>query len=125
MLEIGEAEKALTAIRESVKLMPQSALPKYELCFALVAANRRDEAEIVLKELLDQAATEYVKPYFIAMAQVALGNYDAAFEMLKTASSERDPWLVWLGTEAKLDPLRSDPRFIEACRLTNNPLAFK
>jgi len=32
LLEIGEVEKALEAIRESVRLMPESALPKYELC---------------------------------------------------------------------------------------------
>ena len=83
------------------------------------------EAETVLKELLDQAATEYVKPYFIAMAQVALGNYDAAFELLETASYERDPWLVWFGTEPKLDSLRNAPRFVEIFRATRNPLALK
>ncbi|MDX6500023.1 MAG: eukaryotic-like serine/threonine-protein kinase [Blastocatellia bacterium] len=123
LLESGDPERALTAIQESVRLMPQSALPKYELCFALVACNRRAQAEEVLKELLE-SATNYVKEYFVAMAQVAIGNYDEAVELLDKALAERDPWLVWLGTEAKLDPLRSDPRFIEIFRATNNPLAL-
>jgi hypothetical protein len=58
------------------------------------------------------------------MAHVALGNHDEALELLAKAVAERDPWLVWFGTEAKLDPLRSDPRFIEIFRATNNPLAL-
>ena len=40
-------------------------------------------------------------------------------------SQERDPWHVWFGTEAKLDPLRNDPRFIKIFRTTNNPMAFQ
>jgi serine/threonine protein kinase/tetratricopeptide (TPR) repeat protein len=124
LLETGDAERGLQEIQESVRLMPQSALPKYELCFALVACNRRAEAEGVLKELLESSATSYIKEYFVAMAQVAIGNYDEAIDLLDKALAERDPWLVWLGTEAKLDPLRSHPRFIEIFRATNNPLAL-
>jgi serine/threonine protein kinase/tetratricopeptide (TPR) repeat protein len=124
LLAVGETERALTEIRESVKLMPQSALPKYELCFALAACNRRGEAAEVLNELVQLSSNSYVKDYFVAMAHVALGNHDQALELLARAAAERDPWLVWWGTEPKLDPLRSDPRFIEIFRSTNNPLAL-
>ena len=75
-------------------------------------------------QLLDLSATSYVKEYFVAMAHVAIGDHDAALELLDKSLAERDPWLVWLGTEAKLDPLRSNPRFIEIFRATNNPLAL-
>jgi tetratricopeptide (TPR) repeat protein len=125
LLETGDSERGLQEIQESVRLMPQSALPKYELCFALVSCNRRAEAEGVVKELLESSATSYIKEYFVAMAQVAIGNYDEAIDLLDKALAERDPWLVWLGTEAKLDPLRSNPRFIEIFRATNNPLALR
>ena len=74
-------------------------LRRGELCFALVAGHRRHEAEEVLRELLDPSATSYVKEYFVAMAHVALGNQDEAFDLLAKASAEKDPWLVWLGTE--------------------------
>lgn len=125
LLEIGESEKALTALRESVRLMPGSALPMSLLCFALVAANRREEAEAVRDELLKTASTGYVKEYFIAMAHVALGEHEQALTALEKAAAERDPWLVWFGTEPKLDPLRHEPRFIEAFRSTNNPVALQ
>jgi len=115
----------LGAIRESLRLMPGSALPKYELCFGLVATGQRDEAESVLREIQGQAAERYVKPYFIAMSCVSLGRDDEAFEILKSCWTERDPWMVWFGTEPKLNHLHGDPRFHEIFRATGNPLALR
>jgi serine/threonine protein kinase/Flp pilus assembly protein TadD len=125
LLEIGETERALAELRESVRLMPRSALPASILCFALVAAGLRDEAEGVRAEMVATAEKHYVKEYFLATAHIALGDYDAALSYLEKAAAERDPWLVWFGTEAKLDPLRDDARFIKIFRSTNNPLAFQ
>ena len=125
LLEVGEAEKGLTAIRESVRLMPGAALPMSLLCFALVAAGRREEAEAMRDEMLSAATKTYVKTYFLGMAHLALGNHDEALTCLVAATAERDPWLVWFGTEPKIDPLRKNPRFTELFRETRNPLALK
>ena len=115
----------MTELRESVRLMPGTALPMSLLCFALVADGRRAEAEAVRDEMLSMAAKAYVKTYFLAMAHVALGHHDEALKGFAAAVAERDPWLVWFGTEPKLDPLRKDPRFIELFRATRNPMALK
>lgn len=125
LVEVGEAGKAVVALEESVRLMGGAALPKCLLCFALVAAGKRGEAETVRDELVNAAATSYVKEYFLALAHLALGEREEAIGYLEKAAVERDPWLVWFGTEPKLDPLRKDPRFIELFRSTNNPLAFQ
>ena len=125
LLEIGEPEKALTALRESVAVMANHALPMALLCFALIAVDKREEAAAVRDELLRLAASGYVKEYFVGMAHLALGDYDHALNSLEKAGAERDPWLLWLGTETKLDPLRSHPRFVAVFRSTNNPLALK
>ncbi|HYY55910.1 MAG TPA: tetratricopeptide repeat protein, partial [Pyrinomonadaceae bacterium] len=122
--QMGRAEEAVAASQRSVQLMPDSALPKYVLCFALAAANRLDEAREVLGEMKSMAATQYVKPYFLAMAHVALDERDAAFNLFEKVFAERDPWVVWFGTEPKLDRLRTDARFVELFRQTNNPLAL-
>ncbi|MGB7923981.1 MAG: protein kinase, partial [Pyrinomonadaceae bacterium] len=121
---MGRAEEAVTALEKSMRLMPDSTLPQYALCFALVAAGRRNEAREVLNELKKAAEKGYVKPYFMAMAHAALDERDAAFELFERACAERDHWLIWFGTEPKLDPLRSDPRFIKLFRQMNNPLAL-
>ena len=67
----------------------------------------------------------YFKPYFIAITYVALGDHDQAFDYLEKSFAERDNWLLWFATEPKLDPLRSDPRFDQLFRRTNNPLALR
>jgi adenylate cyclase len=112
-------------LREAVRLMPDAALPMSVLCFALVAAGEREEAEHLRETLVTTAATGYVKNYFLGLAHLALGDHESALTWVEKAAAERDPWLVWFGTEPKLDPLRNHPRFIEAFRSTNNPLAFK
>ena len=124
LLEMGEAEKALVALRESVRLMPGAALPICLLCFALVAAGQQEEAEQVRNELKATAERTYVKEYFLALAHLALGDSDQALTNLEKAAAERDPWLVWFGTEPKLDPVRGNPRFVKLFRSTNNPLAL-
>lgn len=125
LVEVGEADKALVAIEESVRLMAGAALPNCMLCFALAAAGRREDAETVRDEMVNAAATSYVKEYFLSLAHVALGDHEEALGYLENAAAERDPWLVWFGTEPKLDPLRKEPRFIKLFQSTNNPLAFK
>lgn len=120
---VGRAEDGVTALRRCVSLMPEAPIPIYILCHALVAANHQEEARQLLNELNELAAKQYVKPYFMAMAHVALGEFDAAFEWFDKGLRERDQWFIWVGTEPKLDALRNDARFRELFKLTNNPSA--
>ena len=124
LLEVGETERALAELREAFRLAP-AAMPASYLCFALGAAGLRDEAEALRRQMVDTAENNYVKEYFLALAHVALGDHEEALLNLEKAAAERDPWHIWFGTEAKLDPLRAHPRFIKLFRSTNNPLAFR
>jgi tetratricopeptide (TPR) repeat protein len=125
LLEVGATERALAELRKSAELMPTSGLAPSILCFALVAAGLRSEAEQIRAEMIATAKKDYMKEYFLAMAHVALGYSDEAMDYLDKAAAERDPWMVWFGTEAKLDPLRDNPRFAKIFQSTNNPLAFR
>jgi hypothetical protein len=104
--------------------MGGAALAMSLLCFGLVAAGEREEAEAVRQDLLQAAETGYVKEYFLANAHLALGYREEALASVEKAAAERDPWLIWFGTDPKLDALRGEPRFIQAFRTTNNPMAF-
>jgi len=42
-------------------------------------------------------------------------------EWLEIAYQERNPWMVYLQVESRLDPLRSDPRFQDLLRRMNFP----
>ena len=118
----GNTERAVEVLSESARLLENSALPRYMLGFALVAAGRREEADRVLECVLDLTRRQYVKPYFVAMTFAALGKVDEAFEWFEKSIEERDEWMIWFGTDIKLDALRKDKRYFEILRKTNNPI---
>lgn len=104
----GDAINELNIARD---LMLGSVVPLWVIGYTYAAAGRHEEARDMLRQLMEASQQTYISPYFIALLHTALGEYDAAFEWLNKAVKSRDEWLIWLGTEPKLDPLRSDPRF--------------
>ncbi len=60
----------------------------------------------------------YVSPYHRALIHLHLGEHEQALALLREAYAINDGWLVWLGVEPQLDPLRADPAFAEL--LTQN-----
>jgi len=68
-----------------------------------------------------QRKTGYYSPLMIATLYADLGDKDQAFRWLNTAYEERDWLLEGLKTNFQLDPLRSDPRFLELVRKVGLP----
>jgi serine/threonine-protein kinase len=107
----GRYEEAVGFFEQFAAMIPQSALPKYQLCFAYAAVGRTEESRAVLREMQRLAAETYVKPYFLAMAHAALGERDEAFAYFEKSQAEFDPWLLWLATEPMLESIRDDARY--------------
>ena len=59
--------------------------------------------------------------WVLAKAYVDLGNKDQAFAELNKAYEIRLSSLCWLKVEPQMDPLRSDPRFVELLRKMGFP----
>ncbi len=116
----GRAAEAVEVLEKSCALWEGALMPKYILCYALVADGRVDDAHIILEEI--KSAPQYVKPYFLAMAYNAVGESDKAFEWLEKAFAERNEWLIWLGTDPKFDSLREDPRYFQLLERMDNPI---
>jgi eukaryotic-like serine/threonine-protein kinase len=74
-----------------------------------------------LETRLAQRKSGYTSTYGIARLYADLGDKDQAFQWLNTAYQERDSGLLSLKTEYTLDPLRSDPRFVELLRKVGLP----
>ncbi len=77
----------------------------------LARLNRIGEARAVLDQLERLRATEYVDAYHMALLRSALGQVDQAFAELDRAFEEKSAWLYALSVDARIDTLRSDPRF--------------
>jgi serine/threonine-protein kinase len=75
--------------------------------------GERAKAQAVLDELLQTSAQRYVPPWSIAVVYHGLGDVQQTFFWLEKGLEERDPHLTFLGSDAKWDPLRSAPRFVQ------------
>jgi serine/threonine protein kinase/tetratricopeptide (TPR) repeat protein len=120
--QMGRPEEGAAACRKAFELMPNSALVIYPLCSALGAAGEIREARKYLELMTKMAKEIYVKPYFLAMCHLAVGEIDRAFECFEIDFAEKDMWIIWWGTEPKLDAIRNDSRYWELLRRTNNPI---
>jgi eukaryotic-like serine/threonine-protein kinase len=118
----GEYDEAAADARRAIELMGEVPMLSASLACAHAGAGREQEARAILDALDAQAATRFVSPYHRALVRLALGEHQAALALLRRAAEAEDPWVVWLGTEPQLDPLRGTPEFDELLRHTHNPL---
>jgi Flp pilus assembly protein TadD len=89
---------------------------------AYALSGNRTEAQKVLDQLKELSAHSYVAPYTFAVIYAGLGEKGWAFALLNRAYAERSYYLaVYLTTDARLDSLRSDPRFVELGRRVGLP----
>jgi TolB-like protein/tetratricopeptide (TPR) repeat protein len=100
---VAALEKALSHSREALSLS--------YLGHIYGRLGRTDEARRLFQELEQQRAQGHAPPMAFAVIHAGLGEFDAAFDWLRTAYRIRDGYLFWLAGVPGLDPLHSDPRF--------------
>jgi len=120
-LQKAMCEQAIVEMREAVKLSQDAPLVVGMLGEAYAAAGHRDEAQKVLEQLKELSKQRYVTPYIVGRIYAALNQVDEALRWLETAYREHAAWMVWLKVDARLDGLRSDPRFQDLLRRMNFP----
>jgi TolB-like protein/lipoprotein NlpI len=106
----GMHSEAIQAFRKSVELNPD-VITKGRLATALARAGERAEGQRLLNELMAESARRYVQGYYVATAQLALGDKDAALASLERDVRERGIYIQWLAINPEFDGLRGDPRF--------------
>ena len=120
-LQQGRYDDAAAAFREAIANSGNPVLAISGLGHVAARRGRVDEARKALNDLEERARSQYVSPVPIVGLQVALGDFDSAFEGLKRAYEERRGWLAYLRIEPMLQPLHGDARFqrlLERMRLT-------
>jgi len=110
---------AINAAQMAVQLSPASSLYLGDLAEAYAVSGQREKAQQILDRLDELAKHQYVCPYFLARTYVALGQQHKALSWLETGFRERSPLMLWINSDFRLDPLRSEPRFQELIRRMN------
>ncbi len=105
----GRAQDAVTRF-EALVARDDTSRPRYELAWAYALTGRTPDAERELARARDSnPSQEY--PYDEALVLTALGRTDEAFKALDRALQQRDPTMVNLKHDPRLEALRSDPRY--------------
>ena len=87
----------------------------------LALAGETTRAMSLEKSLQVQMTQRYVCPYEVATGYTALGKKDDAFKWLQKSYEAHSICLIWLNSEPRFDPLRSDPRFAALVRQVGLP----
>ncbi len=107
-LQKGMHEQAIAEFQK-LTLPPYSYSGDLGQSYAL--AGRRKEALKEIANLRELSRQRYVAPYTLALIYASLGDKDDALNWLEKGYEDRSTLLVWIRVDARLDNLRSEPRF--------------
>jgi TolB-like protein/Flp pilus assembly protein TadD len=119
---LGRATEGIASLDRALALTRRGTLIHALLGWAYAVAGRSEEARAVLAELRQRPAPA---PAIVGEAWLlaALGEVDAAWEVLRRAEEERQFLLLFTGMPG-FDPLRGDPRWdalLQRLRLRHAP----
>ena len=103
--------EGIAALRRAVDLAPTSTEPVSLLGMHLARLGRRDEARVILNQLVALQRARYVAPTALATVQAALGEMEPALDSLDKAHAVRDQRLIFLKDDSRWTGLRQEPRF--------------
>ena len=110
----GKLPEAIAEFQRALELEEDNAEIWSGLGHAYALSGKRTEAQKVLEHLKGVSAHSWVAPYNIAVIYAGLGEKEQAFAFLDQAYKDRSYYLpTYLATDARIDSLRSDPRFVE------------
>ena len=113
----GKAEEAVAAFEKALSIA-RGAISLSFLGHIYARLGRTEEATGLLRELDKLFSQGQASPIAFVVLHAGLGDADAAFEWLETACRLRDGMEWLLPGFPGLDPLRSDPRFVDLIRRT-------
>jgi serine/threonine-protein kinase len=121
-LLLGRNAEAIGSLQQAVEFSNGAFAFESALGFAYGVTGQRDHAAEILRRLRSQLGQRYVSAYDIAMIYLGMDDFDATFDWLGKAVQERSGFIAFLRVEPALDPIRSDPRFLELLgRIASSP----
>jgi len=118
----GMYPQAIAELQKALVISEREPLVLGALANVYARAGQREEALKLLAELKRIEAEErgYVSRFGIIWAYAGLDK-EQAFAWLEKAAEERRDRIVWLNVDVLLEPLRSDPRFLDLVRRVGLP----
>ncbi len=110
-LQAGRPRDALAALEAAHAAVPTAPIALAWLAHAKGATGDRAGALEMLARWRALDPSCYQPPYHLALAQVGLGELDAAFAALEDAWTDGDPALAYIAVDPRFELVRADPRY--------------
>ena len=110
LTELGRHAEAF-ALYEEVSTQPGGQSVIWFIGNAYAVTGEPEKARAVLAQLKEMSAAMYVSPFFFALVHAGLNETKEAIDYIEQLVENRDPWMVFIYADPRLDNLRSDSRF--------------
>jgi TolB-like protein/DNA-binding winged helix-turn-helix (wHTH) protein/Flp pilus assembly protein TadD len=120
-LQNGMREQAIPLLERGLALDPDRPLKIGRLAYGYSLAGQRKAASEGLARLTSISRERYVSAINFATIWIGLGDTGKALEWLEKGVEERATEMIFLKTDPRFDPLRSEVRFQQVLRRMNFP----
>jgi len=107
----GKLTEAIAEFQKSADLNNDDQYSLAMLGQAYARQGKTDEAQKVLARIREQAKSQYVSPYGLAIVLTALGNKAHAIDELERGYDDAGFYISLIKVDPFFDDLRGDPRF--------------
>jgi tetratricopeptide (TPR) repeat protein len=108
----GMHNEALHAFEQERVFAGDTPTTNAKRAHVLASVGRRDEARVILEEIVAQRAVQWVSAFEIAIIYCSLGDSDNSFQWLAQAEREHAVGYTFVRVDPRLEDLRSDRRFL-------------
>jgi TolB-like protein/tRNA A-37 threonylcarbamoyl transferase component Bud32/Tfp pilus assembly protein PilF len=115
-VQLDQPEQAVAEFQRAITLSGDSPQCAASLARFYAVSGKQADAKKMLERLKAQSAQVYVSSADLSLVFVGLGDKDRAFKLLREAYEQRDPFVININVDPRLDSLRSDARFEKLIR---------
>jgi tetratricopeptide (TPR) repeat protein len=119
--QMGNHKKAIDAFKKAQAGSPGNPTSLAALAHGFASAGRKSEAREILAGLRKRGKRSFIPYYVYSVLYFALDEKAQGLKWLEKACNERDPWLIWILKDPRLDSVRQEPRFLEVLRRMKLP----
>jgi TolB-like protein/Tfp pilus assembly protein PilF len=112
-LAMGRFEEAIKEAKKALFLSDEGSLSNALLAQAYALSGKKNAAEVILNELVENLNKIYISETLIARIYIALNMRDQALKWLQKAYLNRSFDLIYLNESPTFDYLRTEPGFID------------
>jgi TolB-like protein/DNA-binding winged helix-turn-helix (wHTH) protein/tetratricopeptide (TPR) repeat protein len=119
LAQLNRYDEAISEFQETLRITPHNTAVMARLGYVLGKVGRKREALDLLQQMEQTRQSEYTSAGLQAWIYAGIGDREHTLESLEKDESQRGTTTLFLRDDAKLDFVRSEPRFIALLKETH------